>query len=233
MAKDKARLWGFVVREDSEPPPPPEPAPPRAWLVADLQIDDETGQPMMEGVYSNYNDDIVVEVDSGTLAGRSSAGRGPVERVSVEAPITLVDQKLGFPMPPNDGRIYGMKNGVWVRIPSGFSLRFEYNYNNIYVEPPANSRFRMNNANPGLVTKVWLHNSDADAVNVSNLLLMVETGFVIFIQDKADPNKFVRFTSTGPMISKGVYTELPVAYYSHLGAISDNARCIIVVYGGG
>ena len=134
---------------------------------------------------------------------------------------------------PDDGKLYVRRSGQWVELPSGFSDIFEYTFDNATDAPPNNSQLRFDNADLTLVTKVWLHNNNADGVDISNLLTLVEQGFVIFIQDKDDPTQRVRFHATGNMTNMGTYCEIPVMYITSLGTLNDNQRLIVVVYGGG
>ena len=46
----------------------------------------------MEGIHTHYNDDIKFEVDS--LVGRTSAQRGPPEKIVAAVPLKLADGQL-------------------------------------------------------------------------------------------------------------------------------------------
>ena len=72
-----------------------------------LQVDDD-GQPLMEGIFSNYNDDIVVEAEPQTLVGRYDAARGPVQTIG-----------LGGNLYFEDGKLFGWGGGVRHRRPQG------------------------------------------------------------------------------------------------------------------
>ena len=76
MSKSRVRMAGFVAEAYDEPPA--QAAPPLAWHVNRLQVD-EDGQPLMEGLFSNYNDDIVLETDTNTILGRYDPARGPAQ----------------------------------------------------------------------------------------------------------------------------------------------------------
>jgi hypothetical protein len=133
---------------------------------------------------------------------------------------------------PNDGYLYARQDGQWVRVPSGFSMMFEYVFDNVALPPPNNSQLRLNDINPIFATRIWLHNNNADSVDVSNLLSIVEANYVIFVQDKDDPTKRERFVTTGPITNFGTFCEIPVEWKSGQGFLVDNQRLIVVVYGG-
>jgi hypothetical protein len=134
---------------------------------------------------------------------------------------------------PDDGNLYARRGGQWVEVPSGFSTKFEYTYDDGITAPPTNSQLRFDNVDPFLATKIWLHNNDADGLDVSNLLTLVETGFTIFVQDKDDPTKRVRYQATDMMTNLGTYCEIPVVFVAGLGTLNDNQRLLVVVWGGG
>ena len=104
MDSSRVRMRGFVVQQEA---PAPEDAPPQAWLVNRRVIDEETGQPVMEGIFSNYNDDIIIEADEMTLVGRIDPSRGPAQRIAIGDRLTVVDGVLnatGEPGPEGAAR---------------------------------------------------------------------------------------------------------------------------------
>ena len=58
-----------------------------------VRTEDSEGHP---SIHAGYNDSMTLEVDEGTLAGRTDDGRGPAKAVSVEQPLTFIDNTLGF-----------------------------------------------------------------------------------------------------------------------------------------
>ena len=134
---------------------------------------------------------------------------------------------------PQDGELYARRDGQWVRIPSGFSTRFEYQFDDALIPPPLNSQLRLDNANAALATKIWLNNNDADGLDVSNLLTMVEEGFTLFVQDKDEPLRRQRFHALGPMINFGAHCELSVVNVASGDPLRNNQRVFVMVYGGG
>jgi hypothetical protein len=78
---DTVRMQGFV-RDAEEPPLLVEPSEPEVWLLNRLRKD-EDDQPLQEGIFSNYNDDIILETDSNTLLGRYDPARGPAQSLII------------------------------------------------------------------------------------------------------------------------------------------------------
>ena len=144
-----------------------------------------------------------------------------------------VPQESVFEDAPDDGKLYVRQSGQWVEMPSGFSARFEYQFDDKLVAPPLNSQLRFDNVDAALATKIWLHNNNADGLDVSNLLTLVKQGFTIFVQDKDEPERRHRFTATGPMVNLGDYCELPIASVLSVDPLRNNQRCFVQVYGGG
>ena len=85
MTTSKAKIRGRIVKPGPAQPLP-ESTDPLVWLVSRLQVD-EDGQPLMQGIFSNYNDDIVLEQDQNTLVGRTDVGRGPAQGLTIEPPL--------------------------------------------------------------------------------------------------------------------------------------------------
>jgi hypothetical protein len=135
--------------------------------------------------------------------------------------------------PPDDGHLYVRKGDEWVKLPSGFSTRFEFIFDDRITVAPLNSQLRFDNANGALATKIWVNNNDADGLDISNLLLLVEQDFIIFVQDKDEPLRKQRFLATGPMTNLGAYCELPVVNVVSGDPLKNNQRCFVMVYGGG
>jgi len=188
---------------------------------------------------ARYLDSIRVVVDgapSTEWVGIILANADPFHLIApplLETPPLLESQ---MEEPPDDGQLYARRAGQWIELPSGFSTMFEYIYEDTQTAPPNNSQLRLDNSDPTLATKIWLHNNNADSVDVSNLLLLIEQGFIIFVQDKNDPTHRARFLATGPMINLGTYCEIPVMFEAMVsGGVppSDGQRVIVMVYGGG
>jgi hypothetical protein len=81
VTNDTIKGWGFVGNIE-EPVPQDQPQDPAVWLVNRLATD-EDGDPLQQGIFSNYNDDILLEADEGTLVGRYDPARGPAQRIVI------------------------------------------------------------------------------------------------------------------------------------------------------
>jgi hypothetical protein len=55
----------------------------------------DDGEPLRESIVTNINDEIVLEIDSETLIGRTDAERGLAQAVTVRKPLELTEQVLG------------------------------------------------------------------------------------------------------------------------------------------
>ena len=132
VSKSVVRMKGFV----GEPyePLPIAPEPPAAWLVNRLATD-EDGDPLMQGIFSNYNDDIILEADTNTIIGRYSPARGPAESLIIGEGLRIEDGVLigegsgggepGPPGPPGPQGPQGPMGPRW-RIVIGVRLSRRY-----------------------------------------------------------------------------------------------------------
>lgn len=78
----RIRIRGYIAKPGIDGGLPETPEPPAAWMVNRLGVNDE-GQPLQQGIFSNYNDDILLEADSQTLVGRYDPARGPAQRIGI------------------------------------------------------------------------------------------------------------------------------------------------------
>ena len=69
---------------------------PLVWPLARLTIDDDTGETLKASLHAGHNDDMMLEVDEGSLVGRTDAGRGPAQRINVVSPLVLQDGVLSI-----------------------------------------------------------------------------------------------------------------------------------------
>jgi hypothetical protein len=60
------------------------------------EIDPDTGKPRMFSIFSNFNDDMKLDVDSPSLVGRTDPERGPAQKITVQEPLVLEDGILSF-----------------------------------------------------------------------------------------------------------------------------------------
>jgi hypothetical protein len=75
---------------------------PLVWPLARLTLD-EDGETLKASLHAGYNDDMVLEVDSPTLVGRTDPERGPAQAITVAAPLRLEDKTLYADIPGVEG----------------------------------------------------------------------------------------------------------------------------------
>lgn len=109
---------------------------------------------------------------------------------------------------------------------------FNYTYNNAIVEPPAAGQVRVNATYPfGAASKIWLRFVSADGQDLYWGIMVVATGSTLLVQDKDDHTLYVRFTTTGEPIDKGLYAEIPVTRQAFGGAINTAQQIFVRVAG--
>jgi hypothetical protein len=94
-----------------------------------------------------------------------------------------------------------------------------FNFNAQTVAPPASGQVRVNNATPALATTVWVHNVDSEGTDVSLMLGQVLSGWRIYLQDRDDSSKWVRYNVSGAPVDQGTYMEYPVTVFDSLGTV--------------
>ena len=236
MDNSTARMRGFVVVQEE---PAPEPAEPLAWLVNRLQVDEETGQPVMEGIFSNYNDDIVIETDENTVLGRTDPARGPVQGLSVEAPLWMRDGKLGTdavgggekgdPGPPGPVGPPGPEG------PAGASSsRFFYRVDaqSQAASDPGTGKLRYNGSPQSTATKLYIDNITGDGFDATAMFTAATFHDEIIIQDKDFAQNFQTWEMTGPGVPRVGYFEVPIRFISFSGAqanFSNNQEIAVLL----
>jgi hypothetical protein len=67
---------------------------PEVWHLNRLKFDDEDQVPVREAIFSNHNDNILLECDGDSLIGRGVSGRGAAHKITVAAPLALEGRTL-------------------------------------------------------------------------------------------------------------------------------------------
>lgn len=67
---------------------------PKVWPL-DRQNKGTDGKPIQHAIFTNANDEMVIEVDGNTLVGSSELNRGPAKAIKVVAPLYLLNNVLG------------------------------------------------------------------------------------------------------------------------------------------
>ena len=231
-SKSVVRMRGFV--RDAEDPVVDEQAPPAVWLVNRLQVD-EDGDPLMEGIFANYNDDIILEADSNTLVGRYSPARGPAESLIIGDGLRVEDGVLigegggekGDPGPPGPQGPPGPM-GPGGASSSAFDYRADAQVQS--RNDPGAGRFRWNNVNQELATALYIDRLTLDNFDPTSMFLVAQFHDELIIQEKSLAAHFLEYTITGPAINMSDWFEVPVAFVRRNGAsIANNTVCSILV----
>src|SRR6187399_383223 len=165
MAKSKAKMRGYVVLQE---PPPVEASDPLVWMVNRLRTDEEN-QPLQEGIFSNYNDDIVLETNSNTLVGRYDPARGPAQSLIIGDGLRVEDGTLigegggekGDPGPQ------GPVGPVGPPGPAGASSSmwlYRFDSATSAMDPGA-GRLRYNHADPTQATRIYFDRLTQDGLD--------------------------------------------------------------------
>lgn len=178
----------------------------------------------MEGIFANYNDDILLEADEGTLVGRTDPARGPAQRIEVEAPLWMRDGVLGTdatgggekgdPGPPGPPGPAGPEG------PAGVSTsRFFYvaDTHSTAASDPGGSMFRYNTAIQQNATRMYFDNLTKDGFDPTTMFTLANVDDDFLIQDKDIAGTYQRWTLLGPAISHVDWFEVPVRFVSQSG----------------
>lgn len=143
------------------------------------------------------------------LIGRGDSGAGVPEEITLSAAFLMT------------GRDLTVRSGV-----------FNYTYNGTTAEPPSAGQVRINAAAPFAgASKIWIRFVSADGQDLYWGLMLVTTGATLLVQDKDDHNAYVRFTTTGPVVDKTTYAEIPVVREAVGGQINTAQQVFLRVTG--
>jgi hypothetical protein len=130
-----------------------------------------------------------------------------------------------------DGRVTVLEEAASAPLPTP-THTFRYNLNSSVAAPPASGQLRLNNTNQQAVTTVWLHNIDQDSQDVAVYWSEVVAGSTVrlYIQDRDDSTRWVRYTQTTDRVDQGTYQEIPVSFDSSSGVAVPTQQVGVVVY---
>src|SRR5262245_42528219 len=104
-----------------------------------------------------------------------------------------------------------------------------FTYNSTTTEPPTGSQLRLNAGfNYSTVTKIWVRTLTSDGFDVYYSLVTIPSTEIIYIQDKNDHTRVVKFVMAGAPIDKTTYVELPVAFQSTSGVTLANGQDVVL-----
>jgi Collagen triple helix repeat (20 copies) len=109
-----------------------------------------------------------------------------------------------------------------------------YNFSTNLTAPPATGQARFNATHPyTAVTTVWLSVLTAGDVDIRVALAAQPVGATLYLQDKDDATRFVKFTTTAPGVDQGTYFAFTVTWVANGGALANNANIVLQFAGGG
>jgi len=227
--KSKAKIRGRVVQQVA---PPAQPTDPLAWLVNRLQVDDN-GQPLMEGIFSNYNDDIVIETDSNTLLGRYDPERGPAQRLEIGDGLRVEDGVLigegggekGDPGPPGPPGPEGPEG------PAGASSSmwlYRFDGNTQAMDPGA-GRLRYNTVTPPTATRIYFDRLTQDGLDPTIAFTAATFDDEFVIQRRGMSGQFQTWRLLAPAINRTDWFEVWVEYVDQTGPDFANNQEITVI----
>lgn len=85
-----------------------------------------------------------------------------------------------------------------------------YALNTTTTPPPASGQLRLDNTNQAAATLLYLHYVNQDGVDTANFWQAFGTIQSVYIQDRDDATKWIRFNSAGPRVDHGTYVEIPI-----------------------
>jgi hypothetical protein len=100
--------------------------------------------------------------------------------------------------------------------------------------PPASGNVQLNNATQTSATLIWAHKTTNANNDASIALINVIAGDVVYIQEKSDSTRLLKFNCTADAVDRGTYVEFAVSLVSSGGAAIGNKDAIffgIVVRG--
>ena len=233
--KSKAKIRGRIVKPEAGQPPPVEQADPLVWLVSRLQVDEEN-QPLMQGIFSNYNDDIIIEADPNTLVGRAPGVRGPAQRLEIGDGLRVEDGVLigegggekGDPGPPGPTGPPGPEG------PSGASTtRFFYRFDatSQAVNDPGAGRFRYNNSAPSQVTMFIMDSQTQEGFDPTIMFTAATFDDEFIVQDKDIAASHQVWRLLGPANPLPDFFTVPVQLVSQQGSTNwfNNQEVAIIL----
>lgn len=230
MTKSKAKIRGRIVKQG--PVPPVEQSDPLAWLVHRLAID-EDGEPLMQGIFSNYNDDIVIEADQNTLLGRVSPGRGPAERLEIGDGLRVEDGVLigegggekGDPGPPGPPGPEGPEG------PAGASSSmwlYRFDSSTQAMDPGA-GRLRYNNATPANATRIYFDRLTQDGLDPTTAFTTAQFDDEFVIQRRGLSSQNQTWRLLAPAIDRTDWFEVWVEFVAQVGVPFTNNMEITII----
>lgn len=159
--------------------------------------------------------DIYSKSEVDTLVGQTPSNPGDL--ISTDANNIIVegtDGKLFAEAPPNSG-----------------SIELKWLYLSGTTAPSVNY-FRMNSTDPSAVTELYLNKTSYPNSSVGNILSLLTTGYMIYLQQQDNQDSFINFTVTGDVIDNGDYVTVPVEAFDNGTLFTVNTFVGMLFYQG-
>ena len=115
---------------------------------------------------------------------------------------------------------YLRADGSWQQPPSStVGGHASFTFNATTTEPITGNQLRLNNATQTAATKLWVSKTSTDGLDVTVALAKIKTGHQIYLQDRDDSTKWIKYTVTADGVDDGIYYDFSVAYHSGPGNI--------------
>lgn len=113
------------------------------------------------------------------------------------------------------------------RTPTQYVDRYSFNTNT--APPPSSGQLRFNNSSQAATTALFLSYDNQDGTDTTNFWASLTTIVKIYVQDRDDSTKWVRFNSPQPHIDRGTYVEIPVTWDSDSGTPIPAQQVTLVI----
>jgi len=220
MTQGSVKMRGYVVQPGADQGLPDEAADPIAWMVNRLGTND-LGLPLQQAIFSNFNDDIVVEMDSGTLMGRYDPARGPAQRVGIGEGLSIQDGDLvasGVPGPEGPVGPQGPEGPAGASS-SMFLYRFD---SSTAASDPGAGRYRMNHATPASATQLYLDRLTADGLDPTTMFKLASFDDTLIIQERGNAARYQQWRITTPATDYTDWFLVPAVLVAQAGANFSN-----------
>ena len=228
----KAKIRGHVVKPGASQGLPEEKAHPEAWMVNRLGTNDRGG-PLQQAIFSNYNDDIVIEADPMTIVGRYSPARGPAERLEIGPGLRVEGGVLigegggekgdpgppGPPGPQGEEGPAGASSSMWL-------YRFD---SNTQAMDPGAGRLRYNSTTMANITRIYFDRLTQDGLDPTIAFTASQFDDQFVIQRRGMSGQNITFKLMAPAIDRTDWFEVWVEFVAQTGANFANNMDITVI----
>lgn len=130
-------------------------------------------------------------------------------------PATLIGDVLNIPIYTGGGGGGQTEN---------FNFRFD---TTTTAADPGSGKFRYNNANPTLVTEIYLDRFTDNGLDMDNILSAIKGDWEIYIQQTDDSTKFFQYNTSTAYVNNTGWWTIPVSFYQQGpgGGLANNAKC--------